>query len=177
MSFKKGQLSIETMIIYGLVILVALSVIGGLLYFNIIDLGSYLPDKCDVGGGGELKCEEMKFSSTATAAGCSAAGVLELGIRNIGQKPIESLAVSVTDNTGVHFQTTIPGTGYYGSSPISATASLAPGEIGRVPICVKDAGQTIKSGKLLRATIETSFKYKDGAIVQQSIGSIRVKAS
>ena len=161
---KRAQLSIETMIIYGLIILVALSVIGGLLYFNIIDLGSYLPDKCDLGGTGDLKCEEMSFS----AAG------LSLGIRNRGQKPIESLSVDVSDNAGIHFATkqsstssTVP------AGPISAATSLAPGEIAKVVI----PGAVGKPGKLLRGSLTTFYKFKDGAITQESTGSIRVKSS
>jgi hypothetical protein len=42
-----------------------------------------------------------------------------------------------------------------------------------VPICTIG----VKPGKLLRGTLQTSFKFKDGAITQESTGSIRVKAS
>jgi hypothetical protein len=161
---KRAQLSIETMIIYGLIILVALSVIGGLLYFNIIDLGSYLPDKCDLGGTGDLKCEEMKFSPSG----------LSLGIRNIGQKPISSLQVSVTDNAGILFQGAQTGVGYVGTQQIGpTTVALAPGEIASVVI----PGATGKTGKLLRGTLTTAYMFKDGAITQEATGSIRVKSS
>jgi len=160
---KRAQLSIETMIIYGLIILVALSVIGGLLYFNIIDLGSYLPDKCDLGGTGDLKCEEMSFSET---------GGLKLGIRNIGQKPIESLTVNVTDNSGVMFDEST-GSGKIGADLIDSDTALAPGEIASVEI----PAATGKSGKLLRGSLTTSYKFKDGAITQEATGSIRVKSS
>jgi hypothetical protein len=168
---KRAQLSIETMIIYGLVILVALSVIGGLLYFNVIDLGSYLPDKCDLGGSGDLKCEEMKFTTTG----------LELGVRNIGQKPIEYLNVSVTDQSGIHFSgekgafAEVQGSDLVWNE-IDGTVnakSLAPGEIGRVVI---DTGGAL-SGKLLRGTLKTNYRYSGGAINQGAIGSIRIKAS
>jgi len=160
---KRAQLSIETMIIYGLIILVALSVIGGLLYFNIIDLGSYLPDKCDLGGTGDLKCEEMSFSQ---------AGGLKLGIRNIGQKPISLLSVSVTDNAGVMFSPA-SGTGKIGTDDISDSKALAPGEIASVDI----PSATGKAGKLLRGSLTTSYKFKGGAITQEATGSIRVKSS
>jgi len=173
MSYKKGQLSIETMIIYGLVILVALSVIGGLLYFNIIDLGSYLPDKCDVGGSGDLKCEEMKFVA-------SGAPTIELGIRNIGQKPIELLTVTIQDNSGVHFpgEKLSTSTVYNTNNVCPITddpdcVSLPPGEIAKVVIPTT----TALPGKLLRGTLQTQYKYKDGAITQESTGSLRVKAS
>lgn len=166
---KKGQLSIETMIIYGLVILVTLSVIGGLLYFNVLDLGSYLPDKCDLGGTGDLKCEEMQFSGTPSG------GTLELGIRNIGQKPVEVLSVSVTDDSGVHFTTAGPNYAMYNTNRIDGTTAytLPPGEIASVTISTSGA----IPGKLLRGTLDTSYKFKDGAITQKSSGAVRVKAS
>ena len=157
---KKGQLSIETMIIYGLVILVTLSVIGGLLYFNVLDLGSYLPDKCDLGGSGDLKCEEMSFSSSSDT--------LQLGVRNIGQKPIDTLDMSVTDKAGIHFVGPVAGTATF------TGASLAPGEIASVAFTF---GDTIKQAKVLRGTLKTTYKFSEGAITQESSGAIRVKAS
>jgi hypothetical protein len=160
---KRAQLSIETMIIYGLIILVALSVIGGLLYFNVIDLGSYLPDKCDLGGTGDLKCEEMKFTSTG----------LSLGIRNIGQKPISELIVNVTDNSGIHFIGSPGGEAKIGTQTVSGTTALPPGEISSVDITLA----TGKPGKLLRGLLKTTYKFKDGAITQEASGSIRIKAS
>jgi hypothetical protein len=166
MNNRRAQLSIETMIIYGLVILVALSVIGGLLYFNILDLGSYLPDKCDLGGTGDLKCEEMKFTSSG----------LELGVRNIGQKPIELLTVGVTDKSGVHFSGEKTGSALYGTptpTALSSTHSLPPGEIASVSI---DTGGGL-AGKLLRGSLKTKYRFSEGAIIQESTGSIRVKAS
>src|SRR3989344_376110 len=92
---KKAQLAVETMIIYGLVILIALSVLAFLIYFDVLDLGTYLPDTCNLGGTGDLKCEEMKLGTTN----------FELGIRNTGKRPIQSLAVTVTDDQGTHFST------------------------------------------------------------------------
>ena len=163
MRTKRAQLSVETMIIYGLVILVTLSVIGGLLYFNVLDLGSYLPDKCVLGGTGDLKCEEMKFGS----------GTLEIGVRNIGQKPVESLSITVTDDEGVHFSTSATGTATVNSNPISSTNTLAPGDIALVSISTGGSN----SGKLLRGTLVTSFMYRDGVVTQDAVGSIRIKAS
>ena len=51
---KNGQLSIETMILYGLIALVALSAVAALIYFKVLDLGRYLPDTCNIGGAGDL---------------------------------------------------------------------------------------------------------------------------
>jgi hypothetical protein len=180
MKNKRAQLSIETMIIYGLVILVTLSVIGGLIYFNILDLGSYLPDKCDIGGtGSDLKCEEWSFVANG------ASSEIVLGIRNIGQKPIDTLVVSVTDQSAVQFsgeKSSSPGGSatYTDSNNDVKTigtgtgdASLPPGEIAKVTIPTGSA----LAGKLLRGTLKTQYKFTEGAITQEATGSIRIKAS
>jgi hypothetical protein len=162
---KKSQLSIETMIIYGLVILVSLSVLGMLIYFDILDLGAYLPDTCNLGGTGNLKCEEMQFSGN----------ILELGIRNTGQRPIESLTISATDETSVHFSGSLTGIGEVDGNPIAFANSLGPGEIASVKITLTSG--TAQAGKLLRGSLITEFKFKDGVVTQKSSGNIRIKAS
>lgn len=164
---KRGQLSVETMIIYGLAILVTLSVIAGLIYFNIFNIASYLPDSCALGGSGDLKCEEMRFSATGSG------GEIALGIRNTGSRPIESLTIFATDSESVHFTSTPSGSGYIGTDLISATNSLAAGEIATVTI----ATDGINSGQTLQGVLRTEYKFKDGAITQESTGSIRIKAS
>jgi hypothetical protein len=175
MKNKRAQLSIETMIIYGLVILVTLSVIGGLLYFNILDLGSYLPDKCDLGGtGSDLKCEEWSFVAANNA--------IVLGVRNIGQKPIDTLVVSVTDKSSVQFsgeKSSISATYTDSNNDVhtigtnTGDVSLPPGEIAKVTIPTT----TALAGKLLRGTLITKYKFTEGAITQEATGSIRIKAS
>lgn len=159
---KRGQLSVETMIIYGFVILVALSVLGFLIYFKVLDLGAYLPDSCNLGGTGDLKCEEMKLTSS----------VFELGIRNIGQRPIESLSLTATDDLGIHF-TTVSGQGMTASgSQISFSNPLVPGDVGKVSILITGG----KPGKVLRGTLRTTYKYKEGVVMQEASGNIRLKA-
>ncbi len=166
---KRAQLSVETMIIYGLIILVALSVVGGLIYFNVLDIGSYLPDSCSIGGAGDLKCEEMRFSASDN--------IIELGIRNLGQKPISFLSVSVTDTDELHFPGKKSGFGSDLSSPPKlidgSGTTLAPGDIAKVTISTG----TALSGKTLKGTMVTKYKYKNGAITQEASGNIRIKAS
>jgi hypothetical protein len=153
---------------YGLILLVALSVIGVLLYFNVIDLGSYLPSTCDIGGSGDLKCEEYQFVGTN----------LQLGIRNIGQKPIDLLKIIVADSEDVHF--TIPVTGFarVGSSleeinPVAIPAGvLAPGAIAQVTLIT---GKPALAGQLFRGSITTTYRYKNGALENTAAGTMRVK--
>jgi len=169
--YKLGQLSIETLIIYGIIVFAALSVVGSLIYFNILDIGSYLPDSCSMGGTGDLKCEEMRFSSDAESAAPNP--VLELGIRNIGQRSISSFQVSIRDDGGIHFNSVGPGTARYKGVSISNTNALPPGAIASVSL---NPATTVQ-GKTLRGTVTTQYMFKDGAITQEAVGSIRVKAS
>lgn len=163
---KKAQLSIETMIIYGLVILIALSAIGALIYFNVLDLGSYLPNTCNIGGTGDLKCEEMKLVE---------GGNFELGIRNVGQNPIDHLQITVTDDSGVHFNTLGPLDAKDKSgNVIQSGNALAPGEIALVSV---SAGGGVQSGIVLKGTIDTEYKFAGGVVTQEAKGSIRVKAT
>ena len=163
---RKAQLSVETMIIYGLVILVTLSVVGALMYFNILELGSYLPDRCNLGGSGDLKCEEMQFSGNT----------LEFGVRNVGQKPVSQLDITVTDEEGVHLSQSYSGSAKKtDGSDIDDSNTLPSGDIASVTIDVSP--DEALSGKVLRGSLVTEYKFKDGAIVQKSSGTIRIKAS
>jgi hypothetical protein len=161
---KRAQLSVETMIMYGLILLVALSVVGVLLYFNVIDLGSYLPSTCDIGGSGDLQCEEYQYVGTT----------IQLGIKNIGQKPIESISVTATDSESVHFAVAATdATGQYGGVDISTTVSLPPGGIATISIPTV----TSKPGLVFRGTLKTTYKFKGGALDNVASGSMRLKVS
>ncbi len=167
---KKGQLSIETMIIYGLAILIALSVIGGLFYFDVFNVATYLPSSCDLGGTGDVRCEEMRFSSSDSE--------LALGIRNTGQRPLQMLKINVSDNENVHFNGNKGATAELASGPnagntVSNTYPLAPGDIAQVII---DTGSA-QEDQVLRGTLVARYQYQDGAIEQESVGSIRVRPS
>ena len=166
---KKAQLSVETMIIYGLVILFSLSVLGLLIYFGVLDLGSYLPDSCNIGGTGDLKCEEQKLSKTSDK--------FELGIRNSGQRPLKSLKVSVTDAASTHFTTLGPIVGTVGGTAISDLNPLSPGDVAVISAVILASDGTVKPGKVLRGTLKTAYEYKDGVITQEASGTIRVKAT
>ncbi len=169
---RLGQLSIETMIVYGLVILVALSVMGGMLYFNILDLGSYLPDRCDLGGTSDLNCEELSFSAETNN--------LSLGIRNIGQRPIELLEVRATDETGIHWSGQITAIGQVGGENIGSARTLPPGEIASIELSLADDDDGLgeaQAGRTLRAQIYTQYRFREGAIVQDSSGDVRTRAT
>ncbi len=63
---KKGQIAMETILIYGAALLVVGLAIGALIYFGVLDLGSLLPNKCEMAGV-KLTCDA--YSLTGTASG------------------------------------------------------------------------------------------------------------
>lgn len=156
---KKGQLSIETMILYGLIALVALSAVAALIYFHVLDLGRYLPDTCDIGGTGDLKCEEVRVSSVGN--------VIEFGIRNVAQKNIGDLNITLNETANIHLKTVVVG-GYDGS--------IAPGQIVKVTIPINSNGKILQ-GQIFEAKIYTSYRYSNGAITQEASGNMKVKSS
>lgn len=57
---KKAQVAMESLMVYGIAILIVMLAIGALIYFGVLDLGSYLPDKCNLPG--QVKCENYRVS-------------------------------------------------------------------------------------------------------------------
>lgn len=47
---KKSQAAVETLLIYGIAILIVMLAIGALIRFGFLDLGSLLPDSCTIKG-------------------------------------------------------------------------------------------------------------------------------
>src|SRR3989344_5713297 len=60
---KKAQLAVETLLIYGVAILIVMLAIGALISFGILDLGGLLPDTCNIQGA-PLTCEEYFVSKS-----------------------------------------------------------------------------------------------------------------
>jgi len=102
---KKAQLSMETIMIYGAVILVVTLAIGALIYFGVLDLGAMLPDKCD--SGGKITCENFVVDTTN--------GVKLEFINRVG-KNIDVTAIKIT---GLDDWTGTDSTGSYTGSGIS----------------------------------------------------------
>ena len=59
---RKAQLSFETIIIYGLIIVVVTLAVGALVYFGVLDLGRLLPEKCNAGA--PMVCETYQITTT-----------------------------------------------------------------------------------------------------------------
>ena len=162
MANTRAQLSIETMIIYGLVILVTLSVIGGLLYFDILNVGSYLPEQCDISGN-DFSCQEWGISTTANT--------VTLGIRNTGQRSIEITSMQLTDEGGIFFS----GATDVNETDIGSDNNLAPGEL-RAFRFDDESLSDFSEGQTLRGSIDIEYKYADGVVNQVARGTVRISS-
>lgn len=59
---KKSQVAVETLLIYGIVIIIVLAAIGALIRFGVLDLGSFLPDSCTIKGVA-IECNDYLVTS------------------------------------------------------------------------------------------------------------------
>lgn len=148
---KKGQLSIETMIIYGLIALVALATVAALIYFDVLNLGRYLPDNCDLDNTDGLVCEEYVVTDTATQT-------IKLGIRNEGQKSVDISKVCAHDPE-------------YSTDPVctSQTVTVTPGNIEEVTVSYSE----INDAETVNAEILVEYKITSGTLTQQATGNLR----
>jgi hypothetical protein len=91
MKGKKGQLAVETLLIYGIAILVVMLAVGALISFGVLDMGNLLPDSCQLG---DLTCENYQVSQN----------LVQLELRNNLGKRVSSLSLVIIgerDNEGL----------------------------------------------------------------------------
>lgn len=162
MANTRAQLSIETMIIYGLVILVTLSVIGGLLYFDILNVGSYLPEQCDISGN-DMSCQEWGIDTSDDT--------VTLGIRNTGQRAINISSMELTDEGGIFFS----GATDVNETDIGSDNNLAPGEL-RAFRFDDESLSGFEEGQTLRGELEIQYEYADGVVGQTARGTVRISS-
>lgn len=145
---KKGQITMESLLLYGAAILVVLLAIAALTYFGVLDMGRWLPQTCNLEGTGVLSCEEYFVSSGADD--------VELAVKNTGQKTLTIKDASfIPDDSAL-------ATG--GCSMAGGDTDILPGAQEQVTIScgniVADAGDRIK-GRL-----EIKHIVKDGGMIE-----------
>ena len=104
MNTKRAQLAVETLLIYGIAILIVMLAIGGLVAFGVLDLGNLLPDQCQLGNG--IDCEEYLVSTTGSGA------EVQFQLRNSVGRNVDITQVSITavdDSEGLFTCTNFPG--------------------------------------------------------------------
>ena len=84
---KKSQVAMESLMVYGIAILIVMLAIGALMYFGVLDLGAYLPDSCKIKGG-TFDCTDYAWSVLANE--------LQIEITNRAGKTITNLGGATT---------------------------------------------------------------------------------
>ncbi|HLD05979.1 MAG TPA: hypothetical protein VJC16_00405 [Candidatus Nanoarchaeia archaeon] len=158
---KRAQLAMESVMIYGVVILIVIVAIGALIRFGVFDLSNLFPEQCDLGGS--IQCEEY-----AVTAG----GVVQLEIRNNLGKNIEVQQIVIegeegTDNEGLWGE---PNCKWAPTAPATFEL-LANGVKQKYDIAGCDIG--IPEGKKIDGLIKINYNTVGSSIVRPVVGSIR----
>ncbi len=91
MIFKKAQVTMETIFIYGIVAIVVLSGVGALMYFGVLDFGSYLPDQFKMKG--DIVIPEFSFLGDNTS-------FVTLGLENRNSKVLTISRITLEQPEG-----------------------------------------------------------------------------
>jgi hypothetical protein len=157
---KKGQLAVETLLIYGIAILVVMLAIGALIGFGVLDMGNLLPDSCQLA---DLTCENYAVSKDIGAG----VGEVQLELRNNLGKNIDAISVKIEgegDNKGL----------WQGCS-IIYTDFTAQGELTKpikIPCTI-----AVNPGKKITGVIYTTVNLTGSSISRTIKGSIRATVS
>ena len=153
---KKGQLAVETLLIYGIAILIVMLAIGALVAFGVLDMGALLPDQCQLGNG--LDCENYIISPTG----------VQFELRNSLGKNIQNFTISVRgegDNLGL-----------WGCTPTSYDSLIVNGEMTNPPVAVSCNVQ-VPSGKKISGIIEIMLQPVGSQLSKPISGKIRATVS
>lgn len=166
---KRSQIAIETLMVYGAVILIVMLAIGALVYFGVLDLGSYLPDKCDIKGAG-LVCESFSLSKS---------GYITIEVKNELGKNIESMTLysckeADANDVGNVFT---GGMGCLISLPLNPPAGLGNniinGELAGGKVFVScPINSVLKGNSKIKLNCELQYKIQGGAITRSTTMNI-----
>ncbi|MBS3130962.1 hypothetical protein J4212_00880 [Candidatus Woesearchaeota archaeon] len=156
---KKSQIAMESVLVYGLVILVVTLAIGALVYFGVLDLGRFLPDSCKLSGEG-LTCENY-----AVQVQSGSNDNIKLEFRNQVGKNIDIKKVAIV---GVEDMA-----GMWGSTPCEkpVTLSVVNGALSS-PVSMK-CTLGIPAGKKIKGTLTVTYQIIGSAIDRTATGTIQ----
>lgn len=155
----KAQLAVETLLIYGIAILIVMIAIGALIGFGVLDLGGLLPNQCSTGDA--LTCENYVVSPTQ----------VQLELRNSLGKNIDGLNITIVgegDNTGLW---QCEETEYFSSLGV-----LVNGEMTTPPVTINCDVQ-IPSGKKIQGVVYVKYKPVGSSLWMPNTGKIRATVS
>lgn len=152
---KRAQLAVETLLIYGIAILIVMLAVGALVAFGVLDLGGLLPDQCQLGDA--LVCENYVVLQDS----------VQLELRNTLGKNIQNFTVSIKGEGN--------NLGLWGCNDTTITSILINGEITNVVTLPCDV--KVPSGKKIEGVMSVSFYPVGSSIARTSTGKIRASVS
>jgi hypothetical protein len=148
----------EALLLYGVVFLVVVLAIAALAYFGVLDLGKYLPEKCNLESTGLFQCEEWQVDNTGSGAG----NVL-IVVRNKGTKTI--------DITDAVFEASDPGfADGCTSHTLDPAGMLLPGETQLVTISCSQ--MQAPEGKRIKGSVTLSHEFAGGRLSSVTVGEL-----
>ena len=157
---KRAQAAVETLLIYGVAILIVMLAIGALIGFGVIDLGKLLPDTCGEIGTA-FSCENYAVINAEID------DTVQLELKNILGKNIANFTVTVigeADNEGL-----------WGCTPVDYTPILVNGVISKVVKIPCDI--QVPPGKKIQGEILIKFFTVGSSIQRTGTGKFRATVS
>ncbi len=152
---KKGQLAVETLLIYGIAILVVMLAIGALIGFGVLDMGNLLPDQCQLG---DLTCENYQVSSTG----------VQLELRNNLGKNVNSFNISIIGEGNDE--------GLWQGCSGNYSSLVVQGELTKPPFSIP-CTISVPQGKKINGVITATISFTGSAIPRTLKGKIRATVS
>lgn len=154
---KKAQITMETLLLYGVAILIVLLAVAALMYFGVLDLGGMLPEKCTVGSDAGLKCEEYKVHKGASE--------INLALRNTGAKTIDIINASFESAD----------TGAISDCAAASGPDILPGTL--IQVDLSSCTVTAEVGKRVKGKVTLVTQFKDGLLDQTTTGDLLASVS
>lgn len=162
--FKKGQLTLETLLWYGAALLVVLLAIAALINFGVLDMGSMLPEKCNFKGSGFLNCDDYKVDINNDE--------IQLQLTNKGTKSIViNSADFVANDAGLVTDC---------NQTYGTPVTIQPGKSELLTIdCTAGGSGAVEAEEGVRVTGEVKLDHNigDGSIDHIAIGELSVRAT
>lgn len=153
---KRAQITMETLLLYGVAILIVLLAIAALTYFGVLDLGGLLPERCNLESTGIFKCEDFAVSSSTDN--------ISIIVMNTGTKQVTMTAASFVGEGATTCTTSS-----------FSSASVAPGGTSTITITCSDI--LTQEGDKISGEIAIDHKFTTSGLNKQTTGSLRSTVS
>lgn len=156
---KKGQAAMEFLMTYGWAILVVLAAIGALAYFGVLSPSKFLPSKCTLSPGFDIK------DCKASASGFNMALYNGMGV---DVKDV-TVIINSTAGSGVACNEALPGTAYglLGNGAILSAVDLG-------AFCATEFGAA-DVGDTFDADISVIYTKQGESVSHTNTGKIQIK--